>query len=57
MRQAARSACKLMGTRVFYNQLMTDTLLHQVHGITDEVDVSTLKDYMKVAESRSYFIS
>jgi len=43
-----RSACSLMGARTFLNQLAVDTIQHQTHGFTDEIDVSTLKDYMKV---------
>jgi len=43
-----RSACSQMGARTFLNQLAVDTIQHQTHGFTDEIDVSTLKDYMKV---------
>jgi len=38
-----------MGARTFLNQLAVDMIQHQTHGFTDEVDVSTLKDYMKVS--------
>jgi hypothetical protein len=44
---AARSACNLMGARVFLNQLALDTIHHRAYGFTDEIDVSTLKDYMR----------
>jgi len=37
-----------MGVRTFLNQLTVDTIQHRTHGIADEIDVSTLKDYMKV---------
>jgi len=47
--QAMQSTCSLMGSRTFLNQLTVDTIQHRTHGFTDEIDVSTLKDYMKVA--------
>ena len=43
-----QSACSQMGARTFLNQLAVDTVHHRTHGFTDEIDVSTLKDYMKV---------
>jgi len=43
-----QNACNMMGARTFLNQLAVDTIQHQTHGFTDEIDVSTLKDYMKV---------
>ena len=46
--QAMRSACRQMGSRTFLNQLAVDTIQHRTHGFTDEIDVSTLRDYMKV---------
>jgi len=38
----------MMGARTFLNQLAVDTVQHRTHRFTDEIDVSTLKDYMKV---------
>jgi len=40
-----------MGARTFLSQLAVDTVQHQTHGFTDEIDVSTLKDYMKVSHT------
>lgn len=40
-----------MGARKFYDQVIQDTLQHQTHRVTDEVDVTTLKDYMQVGKS------
>lgn len=37
-----------MGNRIFYEQLIVDTLQTQKGKIIDENDVVTLKDYMKV---------
>ncbi|XP_063306167.1 uncharacterized protein CXorf58 homolog [Pelobates fuscus] len=45
--QAAENACKLMGHRAYYEQIICDELQYQKHGITDIVDVATLKDYMQ----------
>jgi hypothetical protein len=36
-----------MGNRSFYDQLLQDTIRQQQAAITDEVDVTTLKDYMQ----------
>jgi hypothetical protein len=58
--KAARSACNLMGARVFYDQLTVDMVLHQTHRFTDEIDVTTLKDYKKVSQfkgRKSYALS
>ncbi|ELT96341.1 hypothetical protein CAPTEDRAFT_219983 [Capitella teleta] len=45
--EAAKDACARMGHRRFYDQLIQDTMQHQKHRITGEVDVTTLKDYMQ----------
>uniref|UniRef100_A0A8C5WLB2 Uncharacterized protein n=1 Tax=Leptobrachium leishanense TaxID=445787 RepID=A0A8C5WLB2_9ANUR len=45
--EAAGNACKLMGHRTYYEQMICDELEHQQHRITDMVDVATLKDYMQ----------
>ena len=39
-----------MGNRRFREQLCDDEHIHQQHGITDEVDVTTTKDYMQARE-------
>ena len=48
--KAARDACELMGHRKFYDQMIQDSMQQQTHEITSEVDVTTLKDYMKVSQ-------
>ena len=37
-----------MGNRVFYDQMLQDTIRQRQCPISDEVDVTTLKDYMQV---------
>ena len=37
-----------MGNRKFYDQMLQDAMFQQQYRITDEVDVTTLKDYMQV---------
>ena len=50
--QARIAACQQMGQRVFYQQMLTDSL-HGVQGrATDEIDVVTTKDYMQVRQDR-----
>lgn len=44
---AAEDALKLMGNRNFYEQMLQDAMLQRRYKITDEVDVTTLKDYMQ----------
>ncbi|XP_038049860.1 putative uncharacterized protein CXorf58 [Patiria miniata] len=44
---AAVDACRMMGHRKFYDQLIADTCQHERDKITSEVDVTTVKDYMK----------
>lgn len=51
--QAAKDACDRMGHRKFYDQMIQDMIQHQKHRITDEVDITTLKDYMQVSQSFS----
>lgn len=46
--EAARDACDLMGRRNFYDLIIKDLLHERSHGVSDEVDVTTLKDYMQV---------
>lgn len=45
--EAATDACKLMGNRTYYEQMIYDQLEHQQYRITDVVDVATFKDYMQ----------
>ncbi|XP_075710172.1 uncharacterized protein CXorf58 homolog isoform X2 [Rhinoderma darwinii] len=45
--EAANDACKLMGHRTYYEQMICDQLEHQKYRITDVVDVATFKDYMQ----------
>ncbi|CAD5116615.1 DgyrCDS5488 [Dimorphilus gyrociliatus] len=45
--EAARDACDLMGRRNFYDLIIKDLLHERSHGVSDEVDVTTLKDYMQ----------
>ncbi|RDD39242.1 putative uncharacterized protein CXorf58 [Trichoplax sp. H2] len=45
--QAAADACKMMGYRKFYDQMIADAWDRECHEITDEIDVVTLQDYLK----------
>ncbi|KAL5004452.1 hypothetical protein ScPMuIL_017908 [Solemya velum] len=45
--EAAEDSLRLMGNRRFYDQLLRDTIFQQQYRITDEVDVTTMKDYMQ----------
>ncbi|KAK7486308.1 hypothetical protein BaRGS_00022478 [Batillaria attramentaria] len=45
--KAAEDSLRLMGNRHFYDQMLQDTIRHQQTAISDEVDVTTLKDYMQ----------
>ena len=46
--QAAEDSLRQMGNRVFYDQILQDTIRQRQCPITDEIDVTTLKDYMQV---------
>ena len=46
--QAAVDACRMMGHRKFYDQMIADTCQHERDKISGEVDVTTVKDYMQV---------
>ena len=46
--KAAQDACDLMGHRKFYDQVLEDIIHHDTYKITDQIDVTTLKDYMQV---------
>ncbi|XP_053312871.1 uncharacterized protein CXorf58 homolog [Spea bombifrons] len=43
----AEDACKLMGHRAYYEQMICDELEYRKHRITNVIDVATLKDYMQ----------
>ncbi|XP_062982561.1 uncharacterized protein CXorf58 homolog [Elgaria multicarinata webbii] len=45
--EAAIDACKLMGYRKYYKQMLQDEVQNKKYGITDEMDVATIKDYVK----------
>ncbi|XP_043928232.1 putative uncharacterized protein CXorf58 homolog [Protopterus annectens] len=49
--EAASDACKLMGHRRFYDQLILDELHRQQIKIADEYDIATMKDYKQYASS------
>ncbi|XP_058040582.1 uncharacterized protein CXorf58 homolog isoform X3 [Ahaetulla prasina] len=49
--KAAVDACKLMGYRMYYNQILQDELQNKRHGITDEIDIATIRDYMQAIET------
>ncbi|XP_074844163.1 uncharacterized protein CXorf58 homolog [Carettochelys insculpta] len=57
--EAAVDACKLMGHRKYYDQMIQDELQYQNHKIIDEIDVATVKDYMQyisnLDETPAYF--
>ncbi|XP_078002750.1 uncharacterized protein CXorf58 homolog isoform X4 [Phascolarctos cinereus] len=44
--EAVVDACKLMGNRKYYDQIIQDQLQFQKYKVADEVDVVTMKDYM-----------
>jgi hypothetical protein len=37
-----------MGNRKFYDQMTADLCQYEKDKITDEIDITTMKDYMKV---------
>lgn len=39
-----------MGYRKYYNQMLQDELNYKKYGITDEIDIATIKDYMQVSK-------
>lgn len=45
--EAAEDSLRQMGNRIFYDQILQDTIRQRQCPITDEVDVTTLKDYMQ----------
>lgn len=47
--QAASDACRQMGNRKYYEQMIKDLCQTQKDKITEEGDVTNLKEYMQVA--------
>ncbi|PVD18639.1 hypothetical protein C0Q70_21189 [Pomacea canaliculata] len=45
--EAAEDSLRLMGNRQFYDQMVMDTIQYSQTTVTDEHDVTTLKDYMQ----------
>ena len=46
--QAAEDSRQQMGNRRFYDQMLADVCHHQQEQVTDEIDVTNMKEYMKV---------
>lgn len=47
--EAAEDSRRQMGNRKFYDQILLDACHHQQLKVTDEVDVTTMKEYMQYA--------
>ncbi|XP_062940599.1 uncharacterized protein CXorf58 homolog [Cynocephalus volans] len=45
--EAVVDACKIMGKKKFYHQIMEDERLFQKFKVTDKIDIVTMKDYMQ----------
>ncbi|CAG5126190.1 unnamed protein product [Candidula unifasciata] len=45
--EAAEDSLRQMGKRLFYDHLLKDAIQHQHYSVTDEIDITTLKDYMQ----------
>ncbi|XP_008270672.1 uncharacterized protein CXorf58 homolog isoform X1 [Oryctolagus cuniculus] len=45
--EGVSDACKIMGKKKFYNQIMEDERLFQKFKVTDHIDIVTMKDYMQ----------
>uniref|UniRef100_A0A8D2DQQ8 Uncharacterized protein n=1 Tax=Sciurus vulgaris TaxID=55149 RepID=A0A8D2DQQ8_SCIVU len=45
--EAVVDACKIMGKKKFYQQIMEDEHLFQKFKVTDHVDIVTMQDYMQ----------
>ena len=46
--QAAEDSRQQMGNRRFYDQMLSDVCRHQQQQVTDEIDITNMKEYMKV---------
>ncbi|XP_042314683.1 putative uncharacterized protein CXorf58 homolog isoform X2 [Sceloporus undulatus] len=55
--EAAVDACKLMGYRKYYNQMLWDEIQYKKYGIIDQMDVATIRDYVQVSITYSFFTS
>ncbi|XP_048349373.1 uncharacterized protein CXorf58 homolog isoform X3 [Sphaerodactylus townsendi] len=57
--EAAVDACRLMGYRKYYKQILQDELQIKRYEVTDEIDIATVKDYMQYSsyldETPAYF--
>nr|XP_060626092.1 uncharacterized protein CXorf58 homolog isoform X1 [Anolis sagrei ordinatus] len=53
--KAAVDACKLMGYRKYYNQMLWDELQYKKYGIMDEIDIATIRDYVQSLHLGSVF--
>uniref|UniRef100_A0A8D0EBN6 Uncharacterized protein n=1 Tax=Salvator merianae TaxID=96440 RepID=A0A8D0EBN6_SALMN len=57
--EAAADACKLMGYRKYYQQMLHEELQHKKYGITDQMDIATIRDYIQYVkhmdETPAYF--
>jgi len=51
--EAAEDARRQMGNRKFYDQMLLDACHHHQMKVTDEVDVTTMKEYMQVRHTIS----
>lgn len=49
--QAAKDAQRWMGNRAFYDQMLVDACQHHQLKITDEVDVTTMQEYMQACKN------
>lgn len=49
--EAAEDSLRQMGNRIFYDQILQDTIRQQQQAVCDEVDITTLKDYMQYISS------
>lgn len=47
--KAAEEACDLMGKRRFLQIMVQDNMCQERYKVTDEMDVTTLRDYMQVS--------
>uniref|UniRef100_A0A8W8J029 Uncharacterized protein n=1 Tax=Magallana gigas TaxID=29159 RepID=A0A8W8J029_MAGGI len=45
--EASEDSLRHMGNRRFYDQMLQDAMYNQQYRVTDEIDVTTLKDYMQ----------
>lgn len=50
--KAAEEACDQMGKRKFLEIMVRDTMCQEKYKVTDQMDVTTLKDYMQVSNTR-----